>query len=200
MKYAFLSVLCALFLSVGVTPSLSHASTIASINELKDVVPTNTNYEAIKSLAEQWGVIENYPDGMFKPNRSLTHAELAIFLNNSLNKLKKLATEEKSKLKTPMGGNESRIKKLTDVSKTANYYPAIVSLNSNYGIVIKNKQNQFEPNATITYEQLYNILNTIFHYNKTIFAGKANQMVTKGDFCSELNNALNEATVNLFQK
>lgn len=200
MRHTFFAVLCTVLLSINIIPASSHADIVTSVSELKDVPPTNSNYEAIRSLSERWGILESYPDGSFKPNGQLTHADLAILLNKSLNVLKHLAAAENSKLKTPPGGSESRIKKLTDVSKTAAYYPAIVSLNNNYGIVIKNKKNQFEPNATITYEQLYNLLNTIFHYNKTVFVGKASKMVTRGDFCSELDKALNEASVNLFQK
>ncbi|MEB3249387.1 MAG: iron uptake porin [Merismopediaceae bacterium] len=66
---------------------------ITSVNELRDVQPTDWAYEALKSLVERYGCIVGYPDRTFRGNRALSRWEFAAGLNACLNTLEKLLQE-----------------------------------------------------------------------------------------------------------
>jgi hypothetical protein len=72
---------------------------ITSVQELKDVAPTEWAYEALRSLVERYGCIVGYPDGTYRGNRALTRWEFAAGLNACLNTMERLIQENVAVLK-----------------------------------------------------------------------------------------------------
>lgn len=55
-----------------------------SVNNLRDVNPTDWAYTAVKNLVENYGCLSGYPDGTFRGDRSMTRNEFAAALNNCI--------------------------------------------------------------------------------------------------------------------
>jgi len=66
---------------------------ITSVNELRDVAPTDWAYEALRSLVERYGCIVGYPDRTFQGNKPLSRWEFAAGLNACLNVMERLVQE-----------------------------------------------------------------------------------------------------------
>jgi hypothetical protein len=82
----------------GQTPSQSQDQ-VTSVNELKDVQPTEWAYEALRSLVERYGCIVGYPDLTYRGNRALTRWEFAAGLNACMNTMERLIQENVAVLK-----------------------------------------------------------------------------------------------------
>jgi hypothetical protein len=63
----------------------SPALAVTTVEELSDVSPSDWAYQALRTLVEQYGCLEGYPDGTFRGNRSLTRFEFAAGLNACMN-------------------------------------------------------------------------------------------------------------------
>ena len=63
---------------------------VTSVSQLSDVQPTDWAYQALQSLTERYGVIQGYPDGLFRGSRSLTRFEFAAGLNAALDRVTEL--------------------------------------------------------------------------------------------------------------
>jgi hypothetical protein len=72
---------------------------VTSVNELKDVAPTEWAYEALRSLVERYGCIVGYPDLTYRGNRALTRWEFAAGLNACMNTMERLIQENVAVLK-----------------------------------------------------------------------------------------------------
>jgi Carbohydrate-selective porin, OprB family/S-layer homology domain len=72
---------------------------VTSVNELRDVQPTEWAYEALRSLVERYGCIVGYPDQTYRGNRALTRWEFAAGLNACMNTLERLIQENVAVLK-----------------------------------------------------------------------------------------------------
>jgi hypothetical protein len=57
---------------------------VTTVEELSDVSPSDWAYQALRTLVEQYGCLEGYPDGTFRGNRSLSRFEFAAGLNACL--------------------------------------------------------------------------------------------------------------------
>ena len=66
---------------------------VTSVNELRDVQPTEWAYEALKSLVERYGCIVGYPDRTFRGDRALSRWEFAAGLNACMNVMERLLQE-----------------------------------------------------------------------------------------------------------
>jgi hypothetical protein len=78
----------ALVIAIGVlaiTPANTRAQ-ITSGEQLIDIRPTDYYYQALKSLTERYGCSAGYPDGTFRPNRSLTRYETAGTLSSCIDR------------------------------------------------------------------------------------------------------------------
>lgn len=60
---------------------------VTGVSELRDVEPNAWAYEALRSLVEQYGCLEGYPDGTFRGDRALTRYEFAAGLNACLEQI-----------------------------------------------------------------------------------------------------------------
>ncbi|MDJ0730960.1 MAG: iron uptake porin [Crocosphaera sp.] len=68
-------------------------SQVTNVSELRDVVPTEWAYEALRSLVERYGCIVGYPDRTFRGDRPLSRWEFAAGLNACLNTIERLLQE-----------------------------------------------------------------------------------------------------------
>ncbi|MGF1673743.1 MAG: iron uptake porin [Rivularia sp. (in: cyanobacteria)] len=73
-------------------------TSVTSVNQLKDVQPTDWAFQALQSLVERYGVISGYPDGTFRGNRVLSRYEFAAGLNAALNRINELISTGKESL------------------------------------------------------------------------------------------------------
>ena len=80
-------------LALPATHPLYKTSPVASVSQLKDVDPGNWYYEALKSLAERYGIIYPYEDGTFRPNQAITRAELIDLEGNAFRVFYRLLQE-----------------------------------------------------------------------------------------------------------
>ncbi len=62
--------------------SMTPVKAITSVDELSDVNENHWAYEALRDLVEKYDVIEGYPDGTFRGNRTPTRWEMAAALNS----------------------------------------------------------------------------------------------------------------------
>jgi Carbohydrate-selective porin, OprB family/S-layer homology domain len=101
------SVFTILFLtSIGILITVSQSladtkielASVTSVNQLKDVRPTDWAFQALQSLVERYGVITGYSDGTFRGNRALTRYEFAAGLNATLNRINELISTGKENL------------------------------------------------------------------------------------------------------
>jgi Carbohydrate-selective porin, OprB family/S-layer homology domain len=66
---------------------------VTSVNEIRDVAPTDWAYEALRSLVERYGCIVGYPDRTYRGNQPLTRWEFAAGLNACMNSMERLIRE-----------------------------------------------------------------------------------------------------------
>jgi hypothetical protein len=65
-------------------------SQVTSVSQLADVQPTDWAYQALQSLVERYGIIQGYPDGLFRGNRALTRYEFAAGVNAAMDRITQL--------------------------------------------------------------------------------------------------------------
>jgi len=63
---------------------------VTNVTQLRDVVPSDWAYEALRSLVERYGCIAGYPDGTFRGNRAMSRFEFAAGLNACLAQIERL--------------------------------------------------------------------------------------------------------------
>ncbi|NJN30623.1 MAG: iron uptake porin [Synechococcales cyanobacterium RM1_1_8] len=66
---------------------------VTSVNQLRDIQPTDWAYQAVQSLVERYGCLAGYPDGSFRGNRALTRFEFAAGLNACLDRVQDLIAQ-----------------------------------------------------------------------------------------------------------
>lgn len=71
---------------------------VTSVNQLRDVQPTEWSYQAISNLISRYGCIAGYPDGTFRPGQPATRSELAALTNACLDRITEYQTEADAKL------------------------------------------------------------------------------------------------------
>ncbi|MDY7013089.1 MAG: iron uptake porin [Cyanobacteriota bacterium] len=70
-----------------VVPSGIGGEPVTSVEQLRDVRPTDWAWQALQSLADRYGCLEGYADGTFRGNRALSRYEFAAGLNACLNQI-----------------------------------------------------------------------------------------------------------------
>lgn len=73
---------------------------VTSINQFRDVSPSEWSYEALKNLVENYGCIVGYPDRTYRGDRALTRNEFAAGLSACLTQLERRMMESKQLLGT----------------------------------------------------------------------------------------------------
>ncbi|MDJ0729397.1 MAG: iron uptake porin [Crocosphaera sp.] len=73
---------------------------LSSIQQLRDVSPTDWSYQALRNLVENYGCIVGYPDRTYRGDRALTRNEFAAGLNACMEQLERRLLEARN-LGTP---------------------------------------------------------------------------------------------------
>ena len=111
-----------------------------------DVKETDWFYEFVMEAAEE-GYIIGYPDGTFLPNKNVTRAEFAEMLYRAMGGPAEL----------PEGVESS----FADVTENQWYYVSVTML-AEAGIIVGRDEDTFDPNATITREEMVTILYRVY--------------------------------------
>ncbi|WP_342054241.1 iron uptake porin [Crocosphaera sp. Alani8] len=69
---------------------------LSSIQQLRDVSPTDWSYEALRNLVENYGCIVGYPDRTYRGDRALTRNEFAAGLNACMEQLERRLLEARN--------------------------------------------------------------------------------------------------------
>ena len=70
-----------------------------NVNQLRDVLPKDWAYEALRSLVERYGCIQGYPDSSFRGNSALSRYEFAAGLNACLQQIERLIVQSETVLR-----------------------------------------------------------------------------------------------------
>lgn len=123
------------------TIDLPAEATSPSIKKFTDV--KDTNYELAVKMLNSYGIISGYPDGTFKPSKTLTRAELtSIALNMK---------------KVDLSNYEVKNNAFTDVADNHWAYKAINYAYEN-GIINGYGNGLFKPNKEVTFREAITIL------------------------------------------
>jgi Carbohydrate-selective porin, OprB family/S-layer homology domain len=76
-------------------PSNSNGQ-VTSVNQLRDVAPTDWSFEALQSLVERYGCIAGFPNQTYRGNKPLSRYEFAAGLNACLNQIERLIASSES--------------------------------------------------------------------------------------------------------
>ena len=118
-----------------------------------------TNYEKAVDALSDAGIINGYPDGTFRPENSISRAEISKILSSVILNGYNEENAEKADDKTVhadirdsalMTGNGAAFK---DVDRT-NWSAPYIGVSSTCGIVTVYTDNTFRPSKTITYNEL----------------------------------------------
>ena len=104
-----------------------------------------------KEKIEKWvasGIIIGYPDGTFKPNRSITRAEFVTLVNSAFDKNATTVTSNFSDI------------------KASNWYSGVVATAKSEGYIIGYENNTFRPNQSITREEAATIVARLLKLTK----------------------------------
>lgn len=74
---------------------------VTNVSQLRDVLPGDWAYEALRSLVERYGCIAGYPDGTYRGNRALTRFEFGAGLNACLQQIERLMAQTTTGLVAP---------------------------------------------------------------------------------------------------
>lgn len=114
---------------------------------------TNTKYEYYVKVLESYGVISGYPDGTFRPNKTLTRAELtAIALNMK---------------DVDLSDYEVKTNNFTDLEESHWAYK-LINYAAENGIVNGYGNGLFKPNSEVKYSEAITILTNVAGYSKKV--------------------------------
>jgi hypothetical protein len=69
---------------------------VTSVNQLRDVAPTDWAFEALQSLVERYGCIAGFPNQTYRGNKSLSRYEFAAGLNSCMNQIERLVASSQT--------------------------------------------------------------------------------------------------------
>ena len=69
---------------------------ITNVNQLRDVLPTDWAYSALRNLVDRYGCISGFPNQTYRGDRPLTRYEFAAGLNSCLNQIERLIASSSS--------------------------------------------------------------------------------------------------------
>lgn len=98
------------------TPSFAQ---VTSVNQLRDVKPTEWSYQAVSNLVSRYGCIAGYPDKTFKPDQPATRSELAALLNACLDRISEYQSAADAALAASLRTEFSKELKSTNKRVTA---------------------------------------------------------------------------------
>ena len=148
MKKFILSILV-----IGLLLSLASISFASGFSDVK-----NTKYESAVDILSTLGIINGYSDGTYKPNNTVTRAEMAKLIIVSLDK-----EQASEALK-----NDS---KFSDVKK-GGWSTGYINYAANQGIIKGYPDGSFMPNSPVTYAEEATMLLRTLNYTKELESKK----------------------------
>jgi len=121
---------------------------------LKDI--TGTEYEAAVSALVELGIVNGYTDGTYKPEQSITRAEVA--------KLLVIASGKEEAAKNAKGA----VKFNDPVESNWSWATGYINVASQYGYVNGYPDGSFRPNDNISYAEAYTMAVRVLGYSKVV--------------------------------
>jgi hypothetical protein len=85
--------------SIGVYSDQSEEFQATSVDQFRDLQPSDWAYQALSNLVSRYGCVAGYPDGSFRGDRAITRFEAAALLNSCLDRVTELTDEVKRLLR-----------------------------------------------------------------------------------------------------
>ena len=151
---------------------------LTSVSQLKDVKTTDNYYAAVKSLVEEYGVIEMLPGDTFRGTEPLTREQFVGLLNRGLDRINEIDGASYAGnqaddgdlgimglINVPYDVNKPPItstSQIKDVQPSAAYYSALQSLVERYGIDLVDADKNFRAANAVTEKEFYAWIGGIF--------------------------------------
>jgi Carbohydrate-selective porin, OprB family/S-layer homology domain len=87
---------------------------VTSVNQLRDVAPTDWAFEALQSLVERYGCIAGFPNQTYRGTKSLSRYEFAAGLNSCMNQIERLIASSQSVMREDL----EKIQRLSEEFQT----------------------------------------------------------------------------------
>jgi hypothetical protein len=88
----------AILASLAIVSGVPSSAQVTSVDQLRDVQPTEWSYQAISNLVSRYGCVAGFPDGTFKPGQPATRGQLAALTSACLDRIAEYQTEADAKL------------------------------------------------------------------------------------------------------
>ncbi|MEP6583445.1 MAG: S-layer homology domain-containing protein [Ginsengibacter sp.] len=178
----------------------------SSVIDITDVADSNKSYNSVKSLLDQH-VTLTYADNTFKGNEPLRRGDFIVALNSALDAVKNVGAQnglDSSGVSgmssgTMSGDNNSTTvtasstsvnsMQYTDLKEGSVYYPAIQSLTEKGVTMPYTDAKNFNPGATVSEKEVYDVLNQVFNYDKSGM-NPYTTSISRNKFAMVLNNAV----------
>ncbi len=120
--------------------------------KFKDLAAKHPSYPYVKKMVLDYEVISGYPDGTFKPNKTINRAEFSKVTTKALNYLEK-------RYEIPLADTPAVMDlNFKDLPKNHWSYPTVSELVMRYKILTGYPDNTFKPNKTINRFELATVL------------------------------------------
>jgi hypothetical protein len=172
----------------------------SKIEDLADVTAEQNFYEAVLFLTENYQIAFGYLDQKFHAEMPLTKGDFAHFLRQALELLDSRAEIAKKNprefaLYQPFNPNQAQE---IEFNPTAPFAESVVTLSDKYGIVLAEKDGNFEGNAVLKKAEIIQIWRSIFGEEAIPinFLGEKDndQEMSRGDFAVYLKESLEVLT------
>lgn len=84
--------------SGSISDAMAPMAQVTSVQQLRDVQPTDWAYQAVQSLVERYGCLQGYPDGTFRGSRALSRFEFAAGVNACVDRVNELIASATAEL------------------------------------------------------------------------------------------------------
>ncbi len=136
----------AIVLAVAMVLTMGIATSFAAFSD----VPSTKGYAEAVNILNNLGIINGYEDGTFKPDNTITRAEVATIMCNTFGL-------------SPVGGTSA----FTDVD-SSNWAVGYINAAYSKGIISGMGDGTFAPNADVTYEQVVKMIVAGLGYTSSI--------------------------------
>ncbi len=128
---------------------------VNSVNQLRDVQPTDWAYESLRGLVERYGCIAGYPDGTYRGNRALTRYEFAAGLFSCLTQIERLIAQPQPSSSVSPGDLATLQRLLTEFEgELATLGTRVDNLEARLGTV---EENQFSTTTQLSGEVVFGV-------------------------------------------
>ncbi|AFY91559.1 S-layer homology domain-containing protein [Chamaesiphon minutus] len=185
--------------------------TITSVNQFKDVQPTDNHFMALQSLTERYRILVVYKDGNFHSEIPLSRGQFALFLNEGLERIDELVTLLNEQTNNKYRGYQGAYKRfsannlklksvaqLKDLTPSSPYFKAVKSLTERYGVNFADRDGRLRLDRPVTEKEVQDWLDGVFKIGKKTNLNYSNkQPINRGQFVIKFNDALDDINTRL---